>query len=226
MTKILLVQPWNFHDEGITDFDLGYEWRNGPYNILLLATILNNSGHEGRICDLAPEIVRAKGDRNACLAKLESDIRDFRPDIIGISFFSVHYFEAKACVTRTRDVCGAIGVDPMIIAGGIHATVSPETCLGDLGFDYAFAGEGDIAIRRLADGEAPNIVPGLISNTSAGKLECGSSKGEQVPTLDKLPFPDWSLCDHRFYAYPSYGHTKCFQIRSLDMVMGRGCVYR
>jgi radical SAM superfamily enzyme YgiQ (UPF0313 family) len=41
-----------------------------------------------------------------------------------------------------------------------------------------------------------------------------------------LPFPDWSLCDYKFYAYPSFGKIKFRSSRSLDMIMGRGCPYK
>ena len=51
-------------------------------------------------------------------------------------------------------------------------------------------------------------------------------KAEEIDNLDSLPFPDWSLCDYGFYAYPTYGKIKVRESKSLDMIMGRGCVYK
>jgi len=31
MSKVMLVQPWNYHDEGVRKHDLKQEWRNGRH---------------------------------------------------------------------------------------------------------------------------------------------------------------------------------------------------
>ena len=50
--------------------------------------------------------------------------------------------------------------------------------------------------------------------------------GPKQERLDELPFPDWSLVDYRFYAQPSRGKIKTRYTSSLDLIMGRGCVYK
>ena len=75
MAAVMLVQPWNFHDEGVAEFDPAHEWRNGPYNILLLATILNRNGHQAMVVDLARDIVSAKGNADACLARVNAGVK-------------------------------------------------------------------------------------------------------------------------------------------------------
>jgi anaerobic magnesium-protoporphyrin IX monomethyl ester cyclase len=110
---------------------------------------------------------------------------------------------------------------PIFIAGGIHASIEPISTIKDLNFDYAFVGEADVAIVQIADGKTPDTIPGIVSFDSRI-----ISKGEEVKRLDTLPFPDWSLCNYKFYAYPSFGKIKVRQSKSLDMMMGRGCVYK
>jgi radical SAM superfamily enzyme YgiQ (UPF0313 family) len=217
----MLVQPWNYHDEGVTEHDPAHEWRNGPYSLLLLAAQLRKHNHEVVVADMLRDLVGLKGDASACLAKFSDSIRRFRPDIIGFGFFSVHYFEVQKAVKVAREACDRIGIQPVFIAGGIHASTEPRATIRGLGFDYAFVGEADIGIVQLADGQNPEAVPGVVA---PGSLE--QTRGEEIRPLDSLPFPDWSLCDYKFYAYPSFGKTKFRASKSLDMMMGRGCVYK
>ena len=222
-TRVLFVQPWNYHDEGVQQFDHDNAWRNGPYNLILLATLLNNAGHTAVISDLSRKLIGNAGDVERTLHDFGNDISTFKPDIIAISFFSIHYFEVKRIVGEARQVCAKVNISPMFVGGGIHPTVAPETCLDDLGFDYAFVGEGDIGILKLADGARPATVFGAIGKSN--RLFANGNKGEQVQDLNDLAFPDWSLVDYKFYSHPSYARLGFEKVGSLDLIMGRGCVY-
>jgi len=217
----MLVQPWDYHDEGVKKHDFSQEWRNGPYSLLLLATQLKKHGHEVIIVDMLRDLAVLRGDVKACLSKFSNEIRQFRPDIIGFGFFSIHYFEVKKALEVARQTCDKIGLHPMFIAGGIHASTEPELTIQNLGFDYAFVGEADLGIVQLADGQKPENVQGVV-----GPNTLMYTKGQEVRPLDTLPFPDWSLCDHKFYSHPSFARAKVRRVSSLDMIMGRGCVYR
>ena len=221
MSKVMLVQPWNYHDEGVKEHDLSQEWRNGPYSLLLLATELRKQKHEVMVVDMIRDLVVLKGDVEACLEKFSESIRQFRPDIIGFGFFSIHFFEVRRAVQVARQTCDKIGIQPLFIAGGIHASTEPSGTIKDLGFDCSFVGEGDLGLVELADGERLDSVQGVV-----GPETSTFGKGEEVKPLDSLPFPDWSLCDYKFYSYPSFGKIKFRQSKSLDMIMGRGCVYK
>lgn len=221
MSKVMLVQPWNYHDEGVRKHDLSQEWRNGPYSLLLLATQLRTHNHQVMVVDMIRDLVVMKGDVKACLEKFSESIRQFRPDIIGFGFFSIHFFEVRRAVQMARQTCDEIGLRPLFIAGGIHASTEPKGTIKNLGFDYSFVGEGDIGLVELADGRKPDSVQGI-----AGLETLTFGKGEEIKPLDSLPFPDWSLCDYKFYSYPSSGKIKFRRSKSLDMIMSRGCVYK
>lgn len=221
MARVMLVQPWNYHDEGIKTHDLAHEWRNGPYSLLLLATDLKSQDHAVLLVDMIRDLVAQHGDVDACLSSFASAIHRFRPDIIGFGFFSMHYFEVKKAVAVAREASRAAGLRPLLIAGGIHASVEPMGTLRELGFDYSFVGEGDIGLLRLAAGDDPSSVQGVVSAASTS-----TQSGEHIRSLDALPFPDWSLCDFRFYSYPSFAKVKVRETRSLDLMMGRGCPYK
>ena len=232
----MLVQPWNYHDEDVKRHDLANEWRNGPYSLLLLATQLRKHGHEVLIVDMIRDLVVLKGSVKKCLAQFAARISTFQPDIIGFGFFSIHYFEVKKAVEAARAACAKVGIRPMFVAGGIHASTEPQSTIRDLGFDCSFVGEADLGIVQLADGVDPATIPGVALPATARKGKIPplvdrasanhASKGEEVRDLDSLPFPDWSLCDVGFYAHPSYAKIKVKASKSLDMIMGRGCVYK
>jgi len=221
MARVMLVQPWNYHDEGVAEHDLSKQWRNGPYSLLLLATQLKKHHHDVLLVDMIRDLVVLKGDLGACLTKLTDDIKQFKPDIIGFGFFSIHYFEVKKAVEVARGACKQIGLKSMFIAGGIHASTEPYKTRDDLGFDYAFKGEADLGIVDLADGKDPQSIPGVV-----GGATLTPRNGQEIKNLDDLPFPDWSLCDYQFYAHPSYARMQIRATSSLDMIMGRGCVYK
>jgi len=221
MAKVLLVQPWIYQDEFVKDHDLAHEWRNGPYSLLLLASQLRKNGHQVLIIDMSRNLVVLNGELEACLAKFSDSISNFKPDIIGFGFFSVHYLEVKKAVEVARRICAKIGIKPLFIAGGIHASVEPKGTIKDLGFDYAFVGEADLGIVQLAESSNFETVPGVFGQESSSIV-----KGEEVKFLDSLPFPDWSMIDFNFYAYPSFAKLKLKKSKSLDMIMGRGCSYK
>lgn len=221
MARVLLAQPWLYHDIGREDYDPEHEWRNGPYSLLLLAAILKKAGHEVEFADLHRDLIRYKGDLNVLKQNFRDHIRRFRPDILGVSFFSIHWFEVREMVEIARDECARQGLSTLFVAGGIHATTVPEDTVNNLGFDIAFMGEGDVGLVKLADGLSPENVPGAYTATNKT-----SERGESVENLDDLPFADWSLSDHEFYAHPTYARMKIRKTSSVDLIMGRGCVYR
>lgn len=221
MSKVMLITPWNFWFEGKKNRLALDEWRSGPRSLLLLATILRDKDHEVVVVDLARDLAIHDGAVQPCLAGLQAAVANFRPDVVGVTFFSVHCVEVKRITTAVRRQCEQSGLNPLLVAGGIHATVEPGMAVKDLGFDCAFAGEGDIGIIQLAEDVEPSQIPGVVTSPSDWV-----TRGEIVRDLDTLPFPDWSLCDYRFYDQPSLARTLHRRTRGLDIMASRGCVFQ
>jgi anaerobic magnesium-protoporphyrin IX monomethyl ester cyclase len=227
MTRVMLVQPWNYHDEGVQEHDLSNEWRNGPYSLLLLASELKNKNHTVQIVDLNHDLVLFKGDLNKCLTSFAKAIEEFKPEIIGVTFFSIHFFEAEIIVRTARKTCDWLQIKPIMLGGGIHATLEPKSSLEQLGFDYIFIGEADIGIVDLADGKDPLSIRGVVDKNTIGNItDPKQVRGVEIKDLDSLPFPDWSMIDYIFYAHPTYARVKIAKSSSLDIMMGRGCTKR
>jgi len=226
--KVILVQPWNYHDVDVEDHDLSNEWRNGPYSLLLLAAQLKKNNHLVKIVDLHRDLVLFKGDLNACLQNFSKVIETFRPEMIGVTLFSIHFFEAKKIVEIARKTCEKNNLKPIFLGGGIHPTLEPKNSLEQLNFDYVFLGEADLGIVDLADGKNPRSIPGIVDKYTVRNItdqkNLKKSRGIEVRNLDSLPFPDWSMVDSKFYAFPSYARIKTMKSASLDIMMGRGCI--
>lgn len=249
MGRVMLVQPWNFHDEGVVHDDLMNEWRNAPYSIVLLGTMLRDKGHDIRVVDLIERLVTGRGDLKTTLERFSDEIRAFKPDIIGIGFFSIHYVEVQKLVRLCRDVCRRAGLSTTFIAGGIHASTEPVLTLRDLDFDYVFVGEAEISLSQFCDGAEPKSIQGVLGREEAFggaarpnlgfiPLESRATapawqgtltfphKSETLHDLDSLPYPDYGLVNYQFYAQPNRAKFRRFASKNLDIIMGRGCVYR
>ncbi|KPK97367.1 MAG: hypothetical protein AMJ95_09445 [Omnitrophica WOR_2 bacterium SM23_72] len=72
-------------------------------------------------------------------------IASFNPDIIGISFMSLHYYSTRKIVQKIRSLFPNIP----LVAGGVHPSVDPESTLKELGFNYCVIGEGEQTVIEL-----------------------------------------------------------------------------
>ena len=185
-TRVLLFQPWNYHDENNVNYDPGKSWRNGPFNIALLATVLNSHGHNARIVDLEPYLLTVKGDVEATLEFAERQISEFKPDIVGVTFFSVHYLEVKRLMQRLRAATEKLGLNSMFIAGGIHASIAPLSCVDDLLFDYAFIGEAETGLLQIASGHDPLSVQGVYNVTNIPVIDSTNSQSGSLSYKDTI----------------------------------------
>lgn len=224
MARVLLVRPWRFQDQGVAVQDLSQQWRNAPYSLVLLATLLRSKGHDARILDMERNLIHARGDLDVCLALLHTEIAAYKPEIVGVGFFSVHFLEVVQLTAALRKAASTVGYAPLLVAGGIHATVAPASVLAPPpegpGFDCLVMGEAENALLQLADGAAPASVPGVMTSP-----EYPPAAAQIIEDLDTLPFPDWELIDHALYATPTWARTKFELTSSLDLLMGRGCPY-
>ncbi|MCU1385427.1 MAG: hypothetical protein JWL71_4124 [Acidobacteria bacterium] len=241
MARVMLCQPWNFHDENVVHDDLENEWRCAPYSLVLLGTLLRKQGHDVCVVDLIERLVTNRGNLDATLEQFADQIRRFQPDIIGMGFFSIHYVEVQRLVRFARQVCTKAGLRTTFIAGGIHASTEPALTLKNLEFDHVFIGEAEISLAKFCDGADPRTIPGVLGHDtkkafaltetrSTGAAKTGTllfpDKSEVLHDLDSLPFPDYHLVNYQFYARPNRAKFRTFLASSLDILMGRGCVYR
>ncbi|MBN1129146.1 MAG: B12-binding domain-containing radical SAM protein [Chitinispirillaceae bacterium] len=112
-------------------------------------------------------------------------------DLVGLSFFSNHLPVARTLARAIRK-----GLAVPIIAGGVHATAAPETCLDFC--DAVCIGEGeesmDAYTRRCVAGFDGTPIAGVNYRYKGRVVE-----GEPRPLfsdLDNLPYQDYDIATH------------------------------
>jgi radical SAM superfamily enzyme YgiQ (UPF0313 family) len=206
--KILLAQPSPFEPGR-----LGLEniiWLSEPVALTSLAAMLPE--HEVRILDMRLEVDLAFNDT----------LREFRPDLVGVTSMTTDCYQAKALLEIAK---GTLGPGCVTIVGGHHPTLAPES-FEDPCVDVMCIGEGEDTFRELVDhldgGGRPDDlakIPGLRYRDGAGRWT-STSKRAQIRDLDSLPPPARHLI--RKYA-SEYFFTASGAMASI--ATSRGCSF-
>jgi len=164
-----------------------------PTGLMYLAAYLRQKdpGHELRLRDFLIERRPAPA--------LADEVRNFRPDLIGIHAMS---FQASHLLRLAR-VAKAARPKAKVIAGGPHPTIDPASVLLPGDVDAVVLGEGEATfaelVARLAQGQDLAEVPGTVVRRN-GELVRGPER-PFLENLDQLPFPAWDLIDpSRYFA--------------------------
>jgi anaerobic magnesium-protoporphyrin IX monomethyl ester cyclase len=132
-------------------------------------------------------------------------------DIIGLTTL----FDSYSYVCQFVKCLREIVKNPLFIAGGPSASGAPLPFLKEAGIDIVVHGEGEIAVRMLAQHRAALAkIPGISFLTEDGHLK-GTGTAQIVHDLDSLPPIDWS------YAGLLSSNTMEFMY-----TIGRGCKNR
>ena len=228
MKRILFINPWNYHEENKKYYpeQLQYIWRDPPYGIVSLATLLQKEGYDVLIADLERDLVIKEGKLENVLKDLEELIIDFQPYLIGLTILSVRYPEARKIIKLCDKIRKARGLSFKIIVGNIHPTAEPKrTLMENPEVDLVFIGEAEKALLDYLKGKPLHLIKGIAYR---GGSQINVSSPEVVKEIDTLPFPNWNLIDVEFYTFPNYvkHQRKNKPSRSLDVIMHRGCPYR
>lgn len=173
--KVLLIYP-DARKELIGYGDLGAIAE--PLALEYLGAGARLEGHDVRILDL-----RLHQDA------LERTLIDYRPDIVGVTGYSMH-------VLRMLRICGRIKEitpDAWTVSGGHHATLMPEDFF-EPQVDFVVCGEGVGPFRkllaRLDAGDAITDIAGLWSRIDGTFVSGGAPEPFSV---NDLPRPDRTL---------------------------------
>jgi radical SAM superfamily enzyme YgiQ (UPF0313 family) len=161
--------------------------------------------HEVQILDLRLE------------KSLRSVLDGFRPEIVGITSYTVHVNPVKKLFDEIR----AWNPRVLTVVGGHHATVAPEDFVWP-SIDLTVMGEGVFAFREIVESfqrsESFENLPGV---AFARDGELVLTKGEDAIDLDALPFPERRLTAKYRKRYFSEWMKPLASIRT-----SKGCPYR
>jgi radical SAM superfamily enzyme YgiQ (UPF0313 family) len=176
--KLLLLYPHS-REELIGYGDLGAIAE--PLALEYLAAGAKLDGHDVMILDLRLHH-----------SDLDNTLRIFRPDIVGITGYSMHVLRNIAICRHVHELlpCTYTAV------GGHHATLMPEDFLTD-GIDFVICGEGVRPLRALLYSltatQYPDAIPGIWARSPKvnGRFIYGGDQPDF--RIDELPEPDRSL---------------------------------
>ena len=139
------------------------------------------------------------------------EIREFAPDLVGLTMFTYQYHR----VVALAELCKRSLPDaPRIVVGNTHPTVCPDEVMSHPGIDFAVRGEGEVTFRELVSGKAPEEIDGL-SFKKDGRVVHNPDR-VLVDDLGGFPRPARRLRRH-----PDKYHLLGFRIEPL--VASRGC---
>lgn len=198
--KILLVQPAKPEKAlGGEDFHI-YE----PLALEYLAAGVAGD-HDVRILDMRLE------------ADLDSVLRGYQPDVVGITSYTVHVNAVKRLFKQIK----AFNTDIVSVVGGHHATVMPEDFYTPY-IDVIVTGEGVFSFREIILRlEKKMDLSGIPAAVYVENGPIVIHQGDRETDLDALPFPRRDLTAHYRNSYFSEWMRPLASIRT-----SRGCLFR
>lgn len=156
-------------------------WQNteAPLGLAYIAGVLLKASHSVRFIDYEVE--------NFSSDSLGKIIRDFKPDLVGISFRTASFRSAKTVCSLIRACDSGI----KIMVGGPHVTAFPAESLKDLPADIAVRGEGELTVLELVDAlKRGASLKGIEGLTFFENKELVHNQSRPwIENLDSLPFP-------------------------------------
>jgi len=218
--RILLIYP------PITTYGPAAVGPHPPLGLAYIAAFLEQNNYEVRILDalaLGGDNVQTNGNYNRfglSEVNITNYVRDFAPDIVGISvMFTAFVNDAYDVARVVKEVCPTTTV----VFGGAHASINPEAVLEDKNVDIAVQGEGEATflelVKTLETKRDISEVTG-VTFKKGGKILSNSPR-PLIADLDSLPFPARHLLPMEAYNKSDSLFTMRQPLTS--MITSRGC---
>ena len=210
MARILLIKPLQL----VHNFEIVPPL--GP--MYLASTLAVRGGHEVRIVD---DRLRY---RDPSSIRPGDAVRDFRPDVIGITGLTTEADSLHWNAARVK----AVAPETPVVAGGPYASSVQAKALDDSNIDLVVCGEGEEAMLEVVDAVVHGKPLRRIAGTAwreEGRVVHGPAR-PPITDLDSIPHPAWDLLD--MAAYWKAPREKHFYRHRAYMAVftSRGCPYR
>ena len=197
-----------------------------PYGVLCLASYVKKvtaGAHEIKIVDLNQYGI-AEG-----LRKFADTLKDFKPDIVGISvMFDVSYKHVAGLAAAAK----ADNPQTTVILGGAAVTTAWDIILSDQpDVDALCYSEGELALAKLLD--ADDLQKELLTDPWVTRQSMGEKRKPKTKTLENLNdviAVDYSLIDTDEYgmieAFSPFRKAKDEEVKQFFIVTSRGCPFK
>ncbi|MBN1860453.1 MAG: B12-binding domain-containing radical SAM protein [Candidatus Thermoplasmatota archaeon] len=176
-----------------------------PITLPTLKGFINNhTSHEAKILDL---IFHGEDWQDQVLEEINKE----RPDIIGFSLLSFNY---KLILSIARFIKQQYQIP--IIAGGVHAILTPAEVLSQQEIDIVCLGEGEYVLKELLDNHLEcSTITGIWYKKNGTIIK--NAPRELLTNLDLVGYPDFDDFDIERCLFIYNAH--------LPIMTSRGCPY-
>ena len=195
--KVLLINP-----------SVGYYTRalSNPLGLLSIGTYLKQHGHNVKIYD-----------RCVDKTKIDTLLKEFNPDIIGVSVMSSRGLKDAISISKK-----AKQYNKKVVWGGQLPSMQTDLVLNSAYVDIVSFGEGEETWKELLEciesGRAYDNVKGLVYKRGS---EIKYNSCREFSDLKDMPVSDWSLLD-----VPKYMQTYLGCSRMMYIYSSKGCPCR
>lgn len=174
-----------------------------PIGLLSIATYLQAHGHVVKIID-----------RTIKTSDIKKQIRDFKPDFVGVSVFSLKSFSDASKVSIAAKDYGA-----KVVWGGIFASLDSEFVFNNIDIDFISVGEGEATWLELAETfDAHGDFTKVAGLAYKHNDKVVFTPEREFMDLSLLPAMDFTLIDVDKYLGAMYGCKK-----TALLYMSKGC---
>jgi anaerobic magnesium-protoporphyrin IX monomethyl ester cyclase len=178
--------------------------------LLLLGTMLKKRGHEVKM-------VHMVADRVSEDELVASVLREFKPDIVGITVSTFQVKQAKSLSEKIKK----LDENVKVIIGGPHPSAFKQHALDGFAFaDVAVIGEGEQSTIEITEDVPLAQVKGICYREGPDTIF--NPRGDLLADLDSLPFPDLGFVDLNKYLGPHPMGKR----PSMFMMASRGCPFQ
>lgn len=199
-----------------------------PLGLGYLAAALRREGFQPALLDacLGPVRKSAPGglyDIGLNAGEIVEQVRRLDPEVVGVSVpFTSRLKAAREIGREIRRAFPHIH----LVAGGMHATVSPQDLLDD--FDAVLLGEAESSfvqyLSNFVDGKSVPLSDGIAFKRDG--QTCVLPQLQHPLDLDSLPFPARDLVPFPDYLRRSGGRWIRPGLKTVSVITSRGCPYR
>ncbi|MGO9018807.1 MAG: B12-binding domain-containing radical SAM protein [Syntrophobacteraceae bacterium] len=191
-----------------------------PTGLAHIAYVLEKEGCEVRVLNCEEHLIKNSYNRAAVDELIKGELREFAPDLVGLSILTPGMIEAARIANFVKRICGA---DTIVIAGGPHPTALPQRTLREIPeLDAVVVGEGELTMLDLIKSGISDDIAGLVFRR--GNELAPTRPGPRQKDLDELGLPAYHLFDMNFYTEPNRWMIPWLNVKATNIRTSRGCV--
>lgn len=228
--RVLLINPPQIFKPGYQPFNAYF-----PLGVLSLAASIRDIATV-KVLDCLNESFEALEEEPGVFrygtpeAYIESVVRAFKPDIVGLSCpFSVQLPNSVKLAAMAK----RLNPRTLVVLGGPHASVKGSELLGTYpDFDISVVGEGEHILREIVRRYKGGSLSGAASIRGIHYRTRGKTAftgpADPIMDMDSLPLPAYDLVDMESYKRNPYLYKarSVLPTPSISVITSRGCPFK